>query len=887
MYNTIHASLTTRIGTPLVAALCAAIALLAGALALENQRPAAAQTTADCEVTDLGTLSSEGEGELQASGRWTTEDCDSRFLPNSDAHTYRFELTEAVRVRIDLTSPDGDPYLHLLAADGGRIAHNDDRRRSGLDSRIERDLTPGVYLVEAAMGAGRARGPADFTLVIHADLECVPIDLGALESGEALTAEETWGPHACGARYREDAPAFTYRFELPEEGLVRIDVVSEEGDPYVYLLGADGSFIGSDDDSGTEFNARIENDLPAGTYLVEATTYRARDGVSSPDDFTLTISLVDESAYKLKVEALDIPDQIIAGQPFAVGYRVGNLGQSPLPADGSYARVYALGGRFGLDRTAPIPASPTRWQAGVSYHSGADTASTASIAIPEASPLELTLTEPGATQVLVVVAAFNPDDDEIGIHVLRQEVMVLTGPAFGPVTISIDDTDYIVAAIPSEGDEEGDGGEEGEEGDKAGTVVPEVSVAGDPEAEIDPALEAQAIYIAAVQEYLLAGIFERPLIAALGEPGEAAGEPVSLADLSSGTLLAAIGRQYADAVAASGLIEAFAAGELVSAVAAENLLLRSARPAADSYAASAAAWTALQARVAEGEGLTLDEALAVHAQLTHAEAVASPAATAGAVIRATRSAADGEQPAVAQWLTAELAARASCGAGPAQLRGALAAAGVADIAALLTLDDELRFASPLYGYATDAALCAAFGASGDVSRFMGQLGIDDTAVHFRLIPQPPPLPPVAAVAPETVRLRIIVQLAEDGRLEHGVEFADGQTFIPRKRFLETDAEVDRWKISTMIELDGEPVGRIRARRLADGRVEIGFRDANGVAITPDVRFVPADLRPGEWMRGSEFVAPVGNRAGQPAAGADSDMSEGPPRFPVTGGGGSQ
>ncbi len=874
MHNTIHAGLAARSGAHLlVGALCAAIALLAVALALESPGRAGAQT-ADCAVTDLGTLSSEDEGELRASGRWTTEDCDSRFLPNSDAHTYRFELAESVRVRIDLTSPDGDPYLHLLAADGSRLAHNDDRRRSGLDSRIERDLAPGVYLIEAAMGAGRARGAADFTLVIHADLECVPIDLGALEPDETLTAEETWGPHACSARYREDAPAFTYSFELPEEGLVRIDVVSEEGDPYVYLLRPDGSFIDSDDDSGTQHDARIENDLPAGTYLVEATTYRARDGVSSPDDFTLTVSLVDESAFKLKVEALDIPDQIIAGQPFAVGYRVGNLGQSALPADGSYARVYALGGRRGFDRTSPIPASPSRWQAGSSYHSGAATASAASIAIPEAPPLELTLGEPGPTQVIVLVAAFNPDDDEIGIHVLRQEILVQTGPAFGPVTISIDGTDYIVAATPSEGDEA-----------EAGAVTPEVNVADDPEAEIDPALEAQAIYVAAVQEYLLAGIFERPLIAALGEPGEATGEPVSLADLSSGTLLAAIGRQYADAVAASGLGEAFAAGELISPVAAENLLLAAAQAAADSYATSAAAWTALQARVAEGEGLTLEEALAVHAQLTHAEVVASPAAMSGAVIGATRSAADGEPPAVAQWLIADLAARAACGAGPAQLSDALAAAGVADSGALLTLDDELRFALPLYQYATDAALCAALGSRSDVSRFMGQLGIDDTALHFRLIPPPPPPPPVAAVAPEAVRLRIIVQLAEDGRLEHGVEFADGRTFIPRKRFLETDAEVDRWKISTMIELDGESVGRIRARRMADGRVEIGFRDANGIVIVPDVRFVPADLRPGEWLRGSEFEAPLGDRAGQPAVGTDSEMSGGPPRLPVTGGGG--
>ena len=460
--------------------------------------------------------------------------------------------------------------------------------------------------------------------------------------------------------------------------------------------------------------------------------------------------------------------------------------------------------------------------------------------------------------------------------------MVVTGPTFDPVTISIDDADYLVSAIPSEGVEPSD---EDEEGIDEGAVIPEVSLVDDPEAEIDPEIEARAIYIAAVQEYLLANIFERPLIAALGEPGEAAGEPVSLADLSRGTLLAEIGRLHADAVAASGLIEALTGDELFSAAPAENLLLGWAQAAADSYAPLAAAWTALQARVAEGDGLTLDEALAVHAQLTYAEGVVSPAVTAGAIIEATRDAADGEPPAVAQWMTADLSARAACGAGAAQQRAALAAAGVADTGALLALDDELRFALPLYRYATNAALCAAFGSSSSVARFMDQLGIDGSAEHLRLIPPPPPRPPAPEAAPGPQRLRITVQLAEDGRLEHAVEFADGRTFVPRKRFLEVDAEVDRWKISTMIEQDGHPVGRIRARRLADGRVELGFRDANGVAIAPDMRFVPADLRPGEWMRSSEFVAPPQDGAGHPGSGTDSEMAEGPPRFPVTGGGG--
>lgn len=81
---------------------------------------------------------------MQTDGSWTTEECDSRFRIDSDAHTYRFEIVEGGRIKIDLASTDGDSYLYLLAEDGSRITDNDDGGVS-LNARIEHDLTPGVY----------------------------------------------------------------------------------------------------------------------------------------------------------------------------------------------------------------------------------------------------------------------------------------------------------------------------------------------------------------------------------------------------------------------------------------------------------------------------------------------------------------------------------------------------------------------------------------------------------------------------------------------------------------------------------------------------------------------------------------------------------------------
>ena len=61
-------------------------------------------------------------------------------------------------IRIGLTSADADSYLYLLTEDGSRITDDDDNG-DGLDARVERDLAPGTYLVEATTVGGRRPGP--------------------------------------------------------------------------------------------------------------------------------------------------------------------------------------------------------------------------------------------------------------------------------------------------------------------------------------------------------------------------------------------------------------------------------------------------------------------------------------------------------------------------------------------------------------------------------------------------------------------------------------------------------------------------------------------------------------------------------------------------------
>ena len=321
----------------------ATVALVATALALAGTGTALGQDTGDCEVLDLGTLGNSAGSVLEAEGRWTTEECDSRFRDNSDAHTYRFEIAEAGRVRINLTSTEADPYLYLLAEDGSRLGFNDDGGIS-LAARIEIDLAPGVYMIEATTSTGRERGPADFALVVSRVEGCDPIHLGELKPGTDLTASGFWTRDTCGSRIEVVHPATTYSFSMAETGRVRIDLESEDGNTVVSLASLSDGVIGANDDGGEARNSRLDKLLPVGIYFIEATTYWERDFHALRADYTLTIHLVDEraeqQAHKLKIEAVHVPPEVVAGDPFEVNYRVGNLG-GDLPA-GAYARLYVL-----------------------------------------------------------------------------------------------------------------------------------------------------------------------------------------------------------------------------------------------------------------------------------------------------------------------------------------------------------------------------------------------------------------------------------------------------------------------------------------------------------------------------------------------------------------
>ncbi len=807
----------------------AVILILAAALTLGSQGPLWAQDSLDCSATDLGTLKAEAESELETNGRWTTQDCDSLFLTDSDAHFYRFQLAEDGKVRIDLTSAEGDSYLHLLNVDGSRIIHDDDTGRD-LNARIEFQLAAGTYLIEAASAAGRIRGPADFILSIRVATDCEPIDLGALEPGLGLLAEGVWNINDCGARFRRDTPAHTFRFHLPQEGSVLIDLTAPEGgDPYVYLLSSDGAYLYSDDDGGAGRNSRIENDLAPGTYLIEATTYGDRDHAHELTDFTLTIRLVDEDTFRLKAEAIQIPDQIVAGEPFTVQYRVGNAGRTNLPE--GYSAEVLLAGRGLYELADLISSSDGHWQAGDSYHSGDEIASFASAASGALSPFEVSLRRPGDTWLVLGVITYDENEEEVAFHGISREFVVLSGFAFGSVPARVGLVPYEVSA----------------EADEEGTVTNTVISVSSPAAEVDPDIQAKAIYAAGVRTQILDGLFDRPALSDLTVGF--ARQMLTLENPSSSTLLDVVTNRYTSDIAATGLSEGLASAEADLRATIENRLLDAADTASAHYSSIAASWTAHQVWAGTGRALSFTEALNIQSQLAYAERIASPTIAAGEIVQAARAAELGWEDPDVQAMVDDFALQGSCRSAETSLRTGLEAAGVEDVDALIDIDAEMREALPLFGLANDSVLCALEGLDSDNSRFLGNLSIaGNEAIQEIFTPDTPE--PQVVLSPH--KLRIIAMLGDDGRIELGVEVSGGDQVLPDLRHLPAGSPVGVWLISSDVEVDGSSIGKIRARQLDDGRVELGFLSPDGETITPNIRFLASDISAGVWLRSSEI-----------------------------------
>ena len=105
--------------------------------------------------------------------------------------------------------------------------------------------------------------------------------------------------------------------------------------------------------------------------------------------------------------------------------------------------------------------------------------------------------------------------------------------------------------------------------------------------------------------------------------------------------------------------------------------------------------------------------------------------------------------------------------------------------------------------------------------------------------------------------RIVARRVSDGRVEfalqqQALDGSWGDRLLPARRFFPTTAVVGRWLVSTPLELSGEVVARIVARRVSDDRVEFALQQQAadgswGDRLLPARRFFPTTAVVGRWL----------------------------------------
>ena len=214
-----------------------------------------------------------------------------------DAFDYRLVFIGPGRVREvhDGESQEGNSLYARTGPDTGTLTYTYDA--SGNDSAVERSeiqltftsATTGsfVYTYTAA-GSAPLRRDGSFELVDADSAGSCTNDLGTITG--AVSRGGSWDGSCPSAHYRNGEYARYYTFTLGQQARVTIDLTSPSVDTWLALRNGAGTGTGlieSDDDGGSGGNARIVRTLAAGTYTIEATTFRG--GATGP--FTLRVDV--------------------------------------------------------------------------------------------------------------------------------------------------------------------------------------------------------------------------------------------------------------------------------------------------------------------------------------------------------------------------------------------------------------------------------------------------------------------------------------------------------------------------------------------------------------------------------------------------------------------
>jgi hypothetical protein len=109
---------------------------------------------------------------------------------------------------------------------------------------------------------------------------CTGAPVGTLAPGDTVTGE-LGGAGACDSPFSGPWPigafAAAWRLDLAETATVHIDLNSDDFDAVLYLSDLELTLIARDDEGSADADARIVRELPAGSYLVWASSFSANE----------------------------------------------------------------------------------------------------------------------------------------------------------------------------------------------------------------------------------------------------------------------------------------------------------------------------------------------------------------------------------------------------------------------------------------------------------------------------------------------------------------------------------------------------------------------------------------------------------------------------------
>lgn len=136
---------------------------------------------------------------------------------------------------------------------------------------------------------------------------------------------------------------------------------------------------------------------------------------------------------------------------------------------------------------------------------------------------------------------------------------------------------------------------------------------------------------------------------------------------------------------------------------------------------------------------------------------------------------------------------------------------------------------------------------------------DELALVVNLRPAPIARPRPATS--ETISALIVARRLADGRIEFALEPAGGDRILPRSRRIPVSPTVGRWINTSNVVYEGQTLGQISARRLADGRTEFGFLPTSASErLLPESRTFPSGTKVTNWLRSGSIEIPIGPAA---------------------------